>query len=285
MTRAPFIPFRTTIGDTPAVASAHVTTTAAVNPVSNVPQVAVDSVTFLGDALPTKEREAIPRVSAIPGVRRSIIRDGVVAVAGDVPGGSTPTGPVDKTKFWRSDRMWATPFTLSGPASYLTFANLQLTCNAVNVTTDVSGILAVVNGGTGKDNAVEAFTALKQAATTTASGVVTLAANREIAVNKVVQSNDGRINRTVFQQRGTDVDSAATDVNEWKRWTDNNPKTYTIKVDTHAANNELRGINIGTADLTIVAEGGVTLVGDLVVPQGQWYAIIFSTKNKADIIG
>jgi hypothetical protein len=59
----------------------------------------------------------------------------------------------------------------------------------------ITGItdLAIADGGTGAGTAADAFTALKQAATTTATGVVELATNGENAANVVVQGNDTRL--------------------------------------------------------------------------------------------
>jgi hypothetical protein len=50
-----------------------------------------------------------------------------------------------------------------------------------NLTTNVANTLPIANGGTGATTAANAFTALKQAATDTATGVVELATNAEAA--------------------------------------------------------------------------------------------------------
>lgn len=68
--------------------------------------------------------------------------------------------------------------------------------SAVSITGgSITGItdLAIADGGTGASTAATAFTALKQAATTTATGVVELATDGENAANVVVQGNDSRL--------------------------------------------------------------------------------------------
>lgn len=71
--------------------------------------------------------------------------------------------------------------TVAGTPDYVTLSGQQLTLNAVDLTADVTGALPIANGGTGAATAANAFTAIKQAATESATGVVELATNAEVA--------------------------------------------------------------------------------------------------------
>ena len=73
----------------------------------------------------------------------------------------------------------STDVTLAGSLDYITISGQTITRNAIVLTTDVSGTLPIANGGTGAGSASAAFTALKQAATTSATGVVELATSTE----------------------------------------------------------------------------------------------------------
>lgn len=68
-------------------------------------------------------------------------------------------------------------------------SNVAITGGAISGITD----LAIADGGTGQSEAAAAFSALKQAATTTATGVVELATDGENSANVVVQGNDSRL--------------------------------------------------------------------------------------------
>ena len=73
----------------------------------------------------------------------------------------------------------STDVSLAGSLDYITISGQTITRNAIVLTTDVSGTLPIANGGTGATSASAAFTALKQAATTSATGVVELATAAE----------------------------------------------------------------------------------------------------------
>jgi hypothetical protein len=73
----------------------------------------------------------------------------------------------------------STDVSLAGSLDYITISGQTITRNAIVLTTDVSGTLPIANGGTGATSAANAFNALKQAATTSATGVVELATSTE----------------------------------------------------------------------------------------------------------
>lgn len=86
-------------------------------------------------------------------------------------------------------------------------------------TTAISATLATVpiaKGGTGQVTAAGAFTALKQAATTSATGVVELATDGESAANLAVQANDARLSNartpTAHIHAAADVSSGTLDI-------------------------------------------------------------------------
>ena len=91
---------------------------------------------------------------------------GTIALTDDITGTNSGTNTGD--------------VTLAGSLDYLTISNQVITRNAIVLTTDVSGTLPIANGGTGATSASAAFTALKQAASTSATGVVELADATEI---------------------------------------------------------------------------------------------------------
>lgn len=66
----------------------------------------------------------------------------------------------------------STDVTLAGAPNYITIAGQVITRALINLTSHVTGVLPIVNGGTGQTTASAAFDALKQAATTTSTGVV-----------------------------------------------------------------------------------------------------------------
>jgi hypothetical protein len=63
---------------------------------------------------------------------------------------------------------------------YLSISGQAITLAAIDLTTDVTGDLPISEGGTGQSTASAAFGALKQAATTSATGVVELATASEV---------------------------------------------------------------------------------------------------------
>ncbi len=75
----------------------------------------------------------------------------------------------------------STDVTLAGTPNYLTIVGQVLTRALINLTSHVTGTLPLGNGGTGQTTASNAFDALKQAATTSATGVVELAEDSEVA--------------------------------------------------------------------------------------------------------
>lgn len=73
--------------------------------------------------------------------------------------------------------------------------------SVADLTTDISGTLGILNGGTGQTTAPAAFDALKQSATTTATGVVELATNAEVqaqASSSVVVTPSNLAQRVAF---------------------------------------------------------------------------------------
>ena len=74
----------------------------------------------------------------------------------------------------------STDVSLAGSLDYITISGQTITRNAIVLTTDVSGTLPIANGGTGATSASAAFSALKQAATASATGVVELATAAEV---------------------------------------------------------------------------------------------------------
>lgn len=83
--------------------------------------------------------------------------------------------------------------TVAGTPDYVTLSGQQLTLNAVDLATDVTGTLQISSGGTGATTASAAFAAIKQVATTTVTGVVELATNGETTAGLAVQANDARL--------------------------------------------------------------------------------------------
>jgi hypothetical protein len=62
--------------------------------------------------------------------------------------------------------------SLGGTPNYITIVGQVITRALINLTSHVTGILPIANGGTGASTASGAFDAIKQAATTTSAGVV-----------------------------------------------------------------------------------------------------------------
>ncbi len=80
------------------------------------------------------------------------------------------------------------PVTLAGSYDYLTLSDQQITLNAIDLTTDVTGILPVANGGTGANTLND----LIQLAThTTGNYVATITGNTQISVTGSGSENAG----------------------------------------------------------------------------------------------
>lgn len=98
------------------------------------------------------------------------------------------------------------PITLSGDV---------VGTGTTSIVTSFSTV-AINKGGTGQTTAADAFNALKQAATTSATGVVELAADGESAANLAVQANDARLSNartpTAHVHGAADVSSGTLDI-------------------------------------------------------------------------
>lgn len=73
----------------------------------------------------------------------------------------------------------STDVTLGGTPNYITISGQVITRGSIDLTTDVTGDLPIAEGGTGASTASAAFTALKQAATESATGVMEIATDAE----------------------------------------------------------------------------------------------------------
>lgn len=73
---------------------------------------------------------------------------------------------------------WVNPATLSVASA--STATTATSASTATTATNVSGTVAIANGGTGQTTAANAFAALKQDATTSATGVVELATSAEV---------------------------------------------------------------------------------------------------------
>lgn len=200
-------------------------------------------------------------------------------------------------------------------------ATVAITGGSITGITD----LAIADGGTGASTAADAFTALKQAATTTATGVVELATDGENAANVVVQGNDSRlvlvtlagtpdyltiagqvITRglidlttdvtgllpaanigvlTTATETGTTRTNTSADRNQWVRWTSTSAKTFTITTAAPAAGDVWQGINAGATGTLTLVGSGVTLTGVLTFAPLKSYCIRFVSTTAADVIG
>jgi hypothetical protein len=76
--------------------------------------------------------------------------------------------------------VFATSPTLTTPNIGTPSAGTLTSCTGLPLTTGVTGTLPIANGGTGATTAATAFTALKQAASDTASGVMEIATAAEM---------------------------------------------------------------------------------------------------------
>jgi len=92
----------------------------------------------------------------------------------------------------------STPVTLVGTPNYITIAGQEITRALVNLTSHITGILPIANGGTNSATASGAYSNIKQAATTSVTGAVELATNGENAANVVVQGNDTRLKKPLI---------------------------------------------------------------------------------------
>lgn len=96
--------------------------------------------------------------------------------------------------------------TLAGSPNYLTLVGQILTRALINLTSHITGILPIANGGTAASTASAAFAALKQNATTTVTGVSPRATQAEVDAGTDVDghvtpetlANSPYINRDVF---------------------------------------------------------------------------------------
>lgn len=133
--------------------------------------------------------------------------------------------------------------TVAGTPDYVALSGQQLTLNAVDLATDVTGALPIANGGTGATTAANAFAALKQAATETATGVVELATNAEVAT-------------------GTDTTRAVTPAGAASRYQPLDAELTAWAGLTSAADTLGYFTGAGTATTTTLSSFGRTLIDD-----------------------
>ena len=103
---------------------------------------------------------------------------------------------------------------------------------SATVLTDNAAV-TVAQGGTGASTAATAFSNIKQAATTSATGVVELATDGENAASVVVQGNDSRINRNQVSLLGSDFTTSsatAVDITGYTL-TLTDPGTYNVLIN------------------------------------------------------
>ena len=109
------------------------------------------------------------------------ITAGTVPVALGGTGATTASAARTNLDVDQSGTDNSTPVTLVTTShDYLSLSGQAITLAAIDLTADVTGDLPISEGGTGQSTASAAFGALKQAATTSATGVVELAAASEV---------------------------------------------------------------------------------------------------------
>lgn len=155
----------------------------------------------------------------------------------------TPTGGgADKTLADMAAASHAA-VTVAGTPDYVTLSGQQLTLNAVDLTADVTGALPIANGGTGATTAANAFTAIKQAATASTTGVVELATNAEVAT-------------------GTDTTRAVTPAGAASRYQPLDAELTAWAGLTSAADTLGYFTGAGTATTTTLSSFGRSLIDD-----------------------
>lgn len=165
--------------------------------------------------------------------------------------------------------------------------NVTITGGSITLTT----ALPIGSGGTGATTAANAFTALKQAASETATGVVELATTAEAQTGTdttraiTPAGLAASIFRGIVTESGTTRTNTAADRRQWVRWTSTSAKTFTIANAVAAAGDVWAGINVGTNNLTLVAGASVTLTGSLVFATGKSYTLVFTSASTADVVG
>lgn len=166
-------------------------------------------------------------------------------------------------------------------------SNVSITGGSITLTT----ALPIGSGGTGATTAANAFTALKQAATDTATGVVEPATTAEAQTGTdttraiTPAGLAASIFRGIVTESGTTRTNTAADRRQWVRWTSTSAKTFTIANAVAAAGDVWAGINVGTNNLTLVAGASVTLTGSLVFATGKSYTLVFTSASTADVVG
>lgn len=103
-----------------------------------------------------------------------------LAVANGGTGASTAAGARTNLDVDQAGTDNSTDVTLAGTPDYITISGQAITRALINLASHITGTLPLANGGTGETSAAAAFGALKQAASTTATGVVELATTAEI---------------------------------------------------------------------------------------------------------
>jgi hypothetical protein len=139
---------------------------------------------------------------------------------------------------------------------------------------NVSGVVAIANGGTGASTAAAAFSAIKQAASTTSTGVVELATNSEVvdgtdttraATSAGVEAHM-RANALGWTQTWQDVSSSRAG-STWYQNTTGRPIEVLIAPHAGQGSPQFR-VGISTASYVTLPIGYAT---SYVVPNGHYY--------------
>ncbi|MDO9131962.1 hypothetical protein [Hydrogenophaga sp.] len=176
------------------------------------------------------------------------------------------------------DRAILTP--VGNPAAGWQVVAYELAALVPGTATNLTGTVAIANGGTGATTATAAFTAIKQAATDTATGVVELATDAEAqagtdATRAVTPDNLGAVVLGLGQtwQNLTGSRALAT------TYTNSTGRTICVCVSTNDVQGLNRSITATVGSVTVVgqqsysASGAFGLGLTFLVPAGQTYSV------------